>query len=400
MSASTPLSYWLATGPRLDTPPDLPDCAQVVVLGGGVFGVSAALFLARAGADVLVLEQRCLSGGATGRNAGIVAPGTTQNYLTLGETAGWDTARQVWQFTEDSSALLKRVLVEEGIEAEQRVEGAHSVAMTPTEVETQQRTMDRLATDGFDLAWLDRNALQDHVGLPLPPAFLGSRFNPRGMLVHSARLVVGLAQAAQRYGAQLRQGVRVLSVAEGRVETDRGTVHADHVVLATNAYTGRLVPALDGVIVPTRGQMRSTVPLPGRVFRGSWSANEGGEYWQQTLDGSWVLGGMRRRAADAEVGYLADDLNPVVQAALDQFAAEHFPDLASAPVSHRWAGSMGFTPDGRPLIGPLRADLWMLAGCTGHGMPFATEAGRQIAGWICRGQPDRDMTPFAPGRFL
>ena len=400
MPDSSPPSYWLATGPRLDTPATLPKRAQVVVLGGGVFGVSAALFLARTGANVLVLEQRRLSGGATGRNAGIVAPGTTQSYLTLGETAGWDTARQVWQFTEDSAALLKRVLAEEGVQAEQRVEGAHTVAMTPAEVETQQRTIERLAADGFELAWLDRDALQAHVGLPLPPAFLGARFHPRGMILHSARLVVGLAQAAQRYGAELRQGVRVLSIGAGKVETDQGTVRADHIVLATNAYTGRLIPALASVIIPTRGQMRSTVPLPQRVFRGSWSANEGGEYWQQTLDGSWTLGGMRRRAADAEVGYLTDDLNGVVQAALDAFAGQHFPDLAAAPVSHRWAGSMGFTPDQRPLIGPLRPGLWIAAGCSGHGMPFATEAGRQIAGWIRHGQPDRDMTPFDPHRFL
>ena len=234
----------------------------------------------------------------------------------------------------------------------------------------------------------------------LPPAFLGARFNPRGMILHSARLVVGLAQAAQGYGAQIRQGVRVLRVRDGLVETNQGAVQADHVVLATNAYTGSLVPALASVIVPTRGQMRSTAPLPQRVFRGSWSANEGGEYWQQTLDGSWVLGGMRRRAADAEVGYLADDLNATVQGALDAFVAQHFPDLASAPVSHRWAGSMGFTPDQRPLIGPLGPGLWILAGCSGHGMPFATEAGRQVASWICQGQPDRAMAPFDPQRFL
>ena len=399
MTHSTSLSYWLATGPCLDTSAPLPDRAQVVVLGGGIFGISAALFLARAGADVLLLEERRLSGGATGRNAGIVAPGTTQSYLTLGETAGWDTARQVWQFTEDSADLLKQVLLDEKIEAEQRVEGAYSVAMTPAEVETHQGAVERLAGDGFELAWLDRAALQAHVGLPLPPAFLGARFNPRGVILHSARLVVGLAQAAQRYGAQLRQGVRVLGIGKGQVETDQGAVRTDHIVLATNAYTGRLVPALASVIIPTRGQMRATIPLPQRVFQGSWSANEGGEYWQQTLDGSWVLGGMRRRAADAEVGYLADDLNSVVQAALDSFVAEHFPNLASAPVSHRWAGSMGFTPDQRPLIGPFAGGLWLAGGCSGHGMPFATEAGRQIALWICQGQPDRDMAPFDPQRF-
>src|SRR5215216_246623 len=104
MNSTAPLSYWLDTADGFETPADLPTRAQVVIVGGGVFGVSAALFLARAGADVLLLDQRRLSGGATGRNAGIVSPATTENYLDASERLGRDGARLVWQFTEDSAA--------------------------------------------------------------------------------------------------------------------------------------------------------------------------------------------------------------------------------------------------------------------------------------------------------
>lgn len=399
MVMDEPLSYWLTTIPRLKTPGPLPTRAQVVVVGGGIMGVSIAYWLARSGAHTLLLERGGLASGATGRNAGIVSPGTTENYLTTCATLGDQAGKAIWQFTEDSAALLKRLVLEERLEVDYRNEGSHALALTIEEEATQQRTIDRLEQDGFDLEWLDRAALQDRVGLPLPPDIRGARFNPRGAVAHSGRLVQALAQAAIRHGATIRQGVTVEGLGDQTVATQHGVVQADHIILALNAYTGVLLPELSSIITPVRGQMRATQPLPMRVFPGAWSANAGGEYWQQTTNGSFVLGGMRRRASDQDKGYTHSQLNPVVQAALDEFVAHYFPSLASTPVTHRWAGIMGFTPDATPLIGPLRPGVWIAGGCTGHGMPFTTEAGRQLAHWICRGAPDRDMSPFDPGRF-
>ncbi len=362
-------------------------------------GASIALFLARAGANVLLIERGTLAGGATGRNAGIVSPGTTESYLRTIEARGHATARAIWQYTEDSAALLKRTLSEEGIDGGYRPEGSYAIALSEDDENRYAEAIDRLARDGFETHWLNAGDLQARVGVSLPPSVRGARFNPRGAVVHSGRLVRGLADAAARHGATVRTGVTVTGVGPGLVETDAGNVAAEHIVLATNAWTGTLVPSLAQVIEPVRGQMRATAPLPRRVFPGAWSANDGGEYWQQTADGAWVLGGMRRVAADADRPYTENHLRPEVQAALDDFVGENFPELADASVAYRWAGIMGFTPDSSPLIGPLSPRVWVAAGCTGHGMPFTTETGRVLAEWICRGQPDRDMSPFDPRRF-
>ncbi|MFN8481494.1 MAG: FAD-dependent oxidoreductase [Anaerolineae bacterium] len=393
------ISYWLDTAGDLARGGALPRRAGVVVVGAGVMGASVALFLARGGADVVLVERGTLAGGATGRNAGIVSPGTTESYLATIEARGHAAARAIWQYTEDSAALLLRTLVEEGIDGGYRPEGSYAVALSEDDETRHRATIEALARDGFDTQWLDTDALQARVGVALPQAFRGARFNPRGAVVHSGRLVRGLADAAARHGATVRTGVAVQEVRQGVVVTDGGAVAADHIVLATNAWSGALAPRLTRVIEPVRGQMRATVPLPQRVFPGAWSANDGGEYWQQTADGAWVLGGMRRVAADADRPYTENHLRPEVQAALDDFVSQHFPGLAAAPVAYRWAGIMGFTPDSSPLIGPLSAGLWIAAGCTGHGMPYTTETGRVLAEWICRGQPDRDMAPFDPSRF-
>ena len=399
MSQAEPLSYWLATADEFETPTALPGRAQVVVVGGGVFGVSTAFFLAQAGADVLLLESGRLAGGATGRNAGIVHPSTTQDYREAIAQWGHTTARVMWQFTEDSAALLRQVIAEEDIEAHYRVEGGYSLALSLEEAEQRQATIDQLAHDGIPMLWLDRDALQARVAFPLTDAVQGARFNPRGAVVHSARLVVGLARTARQYGAWIRQNTTVTAVRRGEVETRHGVVKADHIVLCTNAWTGALLPGVGEVIRPVRGQMLATAPLDRRVFPGAWSANGGMEYWQQAWDNSLIIGGMRRAAPDLDVGYTSAHLRPEVQAALDQFVESFFPGLINVPITHRWAGIMGFTPDGAPLIGPLGEGVWLNAGCTGHGMPFATEAGRQIARWIVAGEPERDMRPFDPRRF-
>lgn len=394
-----PLSYWLATTPAFDADAPLPDRAQVVVVGGGVFGACVTLHLARAGADVLLVERGDLASGATGRNAGILSPGTTEDYGATREQLGADAARAVWAFTEDGAAGLRALLTDEGIDADFRAEGSYTAALSAEGGAAQRATVEQLARDGFGLDWLDRDALQARVGVPLAPAWRGARFNPRGGVLHSGKLVRGLAQAAVRRGAQVAQDVAVADVRGGMVRTDHGDIQADEVVLTTNAYTGRVYPGLAGVIEPVRGQIRATVPLAERAFPGAWSANAGGEYWQQTADGAWVLGGMRRVAADAERGYTSNAVRQEVQRALDDFVAAHFPALVDAPVAYRWGGVMGFTPDSNPLIGPLERGLWVAAGCTGHGMPFAAEAGRQMALWLCGGSPDRDMSPFDPARF-
>ena len=399
MNEIEPTSYWLATAGDLTVSGELPRRTGVVVVGAGVMGASIALFLARAGADVVLLERGTLAGGATGRNAGIVSPGTTESYLQTIAARGHAAARAIWQYTEDSAALLKRTLAEEGIDGGYRPEGSYAVALSEDDAGRQHALIDALARDGFETQWLDADALQARVGVALPAAVRGARFNPRGAVVHSGRLVHGLAAAAARHGAAVRTGVAVTAARQGSVATEAGSVVTEHIVLATNAWTGALAPGLARVIEPVRGQMRATAPLPNRVFPGAWSANDGGEYWQQTADGAWVLGGMRRVAADADRPYTDNGLRAEVQAALDGFVDAYFPALAPAPVAYRWAGIMGFTPDSSPLIGPLAPGLWIAAGCTGHGMPFTTETGRVLAQWICRGQPDRDMAPFDPARF-
>jgi gamma-glutamylputrescine oxidase len=122
-------------------------------------------------------------------------------------------------------------------------------------------------------------------------------------------------------------------------------------------------------------------------------SDHGYRYWRQLQTGEILVGGYRDRAIDEEVGYeLAT--TPAIQGHLDR----HLAGLGvTAKVTHRWAGTMGFTPDALPLVGRLRPGLLICAGYTGHGMAFAHLCARSLVDNLLGGPPLPKW--LDPGRF-
>jgi glycine/D-amino acid oxidase-like deaminating enzyme len=151
-------------------------------------------------------------------------------------------------------------------------------------------------------------------------------------------------------------------------------VSADAVVVATNAELATLLPDLGARVTPVRGQVMATEPLALGLLRGAWSVNEGYEYAQQLSDGTVVAGGMRWTAPDREVGISEAEVNPEIQARIDQWLATLL--SRDVPVARRWAGIMAFTDDRLPFVGhvPETERLLVAAAFNGHGVPAAPMA--------------------------
>jgi glycine/D-amino acid oxidase-like deaminating enzyme len=209
------------------------------------------------------------------------------------------------------------------------------------------------------------------------------------------RLCRGIARIS---GAAIRTGfaVRALEPTGDRVRlvAEAGTVVAERVVVALNAYAGSLLPQLAGEIRPVRGQMLATAP-GGRDLDGVWYVNEGYEYVRQLGDGTVVAGGCRWMAREIEVGAV-ETPTATVQGAIERFLAEAFPRFAGRPVRRRWAGIMGFTADGLPRIGELPGLPGVLyaAGFNGHGMSLGFATGRYLARRTM-GETDAPLFPAA-----
>jgi len=381
-----PPSYWHVTGtPIAAEALDWPATAEVVVVGGGLLGVSCVYWLARAGIAAVLIERATIAGGATGRNGGIVVAGAAEAYPALIRRVGHDLARAIWSMTLQSQALLREVLAAEAIDCDYREPGSLSLALDETQLAAMARTAALLQADGFVAGLLDRSQTQARIATPLG-AISGGFFIPTGGLLHSARLIQGLARAARRYGARIYETTAVRRLARDgaglRVQTARGTVRAGAVIVATNAWTDRLVPELAGVVTPVRGQMLAYAPV-APLFTTGMAANvtPTGEYWQQTRDGTILLGGCRAAAVDGDVSVRDAQPTALVQAALEQVFPLLFPALGDLRVVQRWAGLMAFTPDYLPIADrvPGLAHAWVVGGFSGHGMPFGMRLGQLLA---------------------
>jgi len=174
-------------------------------------------------------------------------------------------------------------------------------------------------------------------------------------------------------------------------------------VLATNAYTPALLPELPaGAIVPARGQILVTQPLPP-ILPLPFGTNFDKEYGRQTPSGQILCGGYRRLDEDEGLGHEEERVSPAVLAGIARCLTDLFPALGRGGVNvvRTWAGIMGFTADGLPLIGRFEATpgLTLAAGFNGGGFSWSAIVGQVIADLLAGNDPGFDLAPFAPDRF-
>ena len=370
--------YWLEeeapplVSRRLSARPD------VVVIGGGVTGCACALALARAGLGVRLHEARRIAGGASGRNGGFALRGAAMPFDVACDALGVAGAVALWRLSE---RFLDR-LEELAGDAFRRT-GSVRLAADEREGEELRGEYGALRAQGFAVEWIDE------LDAPLAGRFPAALRHPCDGSLHPARWVRRLASLAAEAGAEIREESPVSSLPD---------VDADAVVLATDGYTRGLLPSLDAVVRPTRGQVIATEPLPRRLFDCPHYARRGYDYWQQTADGRLVVGGWRDASLETE--YTAEEsTTEVVQERIEAFVREL---LGDAPrITHRWAGIFGMTPDLLPLAGrvPGRADVWVACGYSGHGNVLGLACGELVAEAIA-GAPGGELRLFEPGRLL
>jgi gamma-glutamylputrescine oxidase len=351
---------------------------EVAIVGAGITGCSCALTLARAGVAVRVHDARGVAEGASGRNGGFALRGGAMSYAHAREWLGADRAAEYWAWTE---RYLEN-MAELGGDALRRV-GSLRLAADEDEREELEIELNALREDGFAAEWRDR--LPGRVGERFPAAI----FHPPDASIQPARFGRGLAAAAVEAGAEIREHDRV---------TDLASVAAETVVVATDGYPSGLLGELEGLIIPTRGQMIATEPLSERLFDCPHYGRHGFDYWQQTPSGSVLAGGFRDVSLDGE--FTAEETTTrTIQGALDEFVA----DIVGRPVAvtHRWAGIFGLVPDLLPVVGrvPGAERVWVAGGYSGHGNVLGFACGDAVARAIV-GDVDPLLKLFEPRRLL
>ena len=347
----------------------------MVVVGGGITGCSAALALAEAGLRVRLHDAREIAGGASGRNGGFALRGGASPYDVTIETIGREQAKRLWRLTEEALDRL------EGLAGDAlRRTGSLRLAADDEERDALAVEFEALRADGFAADWVDD---------PLGGRFRAAIFHPADAALQPARWVRRLAVMAAEAGVEIREHSRVQSLAD---------LDAERVLVATDGYPSGLLGPIEGLIVPTRGQMIATEPLPERIFECPHYGRHGLDYWQQTPDGRILAGGFRDWALESE--FTADErTTPQIQGALESFVAE----LVGRPVTvtHRWAGIFGLVLDFLPVVGrvPGEERVWVAGGYSGHGNVLGLLCGELVAQAML-GRDAPELAWFDPARLL
>jgi len=348
---------------------------DVEIVGAGITGISAALTFAEAGRRVRLHDARGVAGGASGRNGGFALRGGAMPYDRAREWLGAERAAEYWQLTEQHLDRLA------GLAGDAlRRTGSLRLAADEEERDELRVEFEALGEDGFEAEWRT-----DVVRGRFPAAI----FHPADAAIQPARLVRRLALRAADAGVEIVENHRVQLVDE---------LEAEQVLVATDGYPSGLLGELEGLIVPTRGQMIATEPISELLFECPHYGRHGFDYWQQTPDGRILAGGFRDFALDSE--FTADEVTtPTIQAALESFVA----NLVGRPVevTHRWAGIFGMVFDFLPVVGrvPYSDRVWVAGGYSGHGNVLGFLCGDLVAEAML-GEPHPLLGMFDPARLL
>jgi len=369
-TAST-VPVWLdEPGPRL-TPLASEIDLEVLIVGGGIAGISLAHALAEQGGAVGLLEAGAIGGAASGRNAGFLTLSPPEPYRELVALWGRDGARAMLQLGRRSHERVRTLVRTLDIACDYRPSGSMRLARTPDEAEDLRASLADLHADGF-------RVLESPVSAAVPAEaaqhFAAAFVTGEDGEIHPVRYLNGLAMHAVRRGARIypHTPLRTARWSGGLWEarTPEGVARARTLVIAANAYAPLLCPRLAPLIAARRGQMLATAPLEREVASRPTLAHWGYQYWRQLPDRRLVIGGWRDTQLDTEVGY-EEMPTESIQQAIERGLAELVPE--GAAIERRWAGIMGFARDGRPLVGWLDPEhhVAIAAGFTGHGLSMA-----------------------------
>ena len=383
--------------------------AKVVVIGGGVVGVSALYHLAKKGwgDNVVLLEKSELTSGSTWHAAGLL-PLFNMSY-------------SVGQIHKYSVELYKNLEQETGQTVGFSQVGNLRLAMNDDRMDEYYQYAATAKTIGVDVRFLTPAEIAKLWPLCDIDGLVGGIFHPEDGYIQPADLTQALAKGARARGATIYRNTAVLGIEQGSsgawvVHTDKGDVTCDHVVAATGNYarqTGAMV-GLDVPVIPVEHQYIVTEPHPELVSRKAQGLPELGvlresdsSWYLREENGGFILGPYEKGAPAcyvdgpdprAEYELFQEDIErlaPHIEAAMARV-----PAFGEVGMKQVYNGAIAYTPDGNPIVGPAWDidNFWLSEGHS-FGITAAGGAGWQLAEWIVEGEPTIDMLGVEPRRF-
>jgi gamma-glutamylputrescine oxidase len=405
--ADVPQGYYAASANPTSPRPGLSGTikADVCVIGAGFTGLSAALHLAQMGTKVVVVEVDTVGYAASGRNGGQIHTGHRKSQEELETWLGKVHARDLWDLCEESKALVRSNVQMHGIACDLKpglVLAAHKTsAIAPLAQETEYLARHY---NYNAMRMMDKAETVQQLGTEAYPA---ARYDTGGGHLHPLNYARGLAAAAEKAGAQIFEHSRALAIDEDRaganVRCANGLVTADHVLLATDAFTGDIAPQLAKYIGHVESFVSATEPL-GEELNAKVLACDAAvadtrhvlDYYRKSADGRMLYAGRE------SYWTMPKDIAAVVRPRM----LSVFPNLRDVKTEYAWSGSVGITATRMPHLGRLSKRTLFAYGYSGQGVALANIGGKLMAE-AALGQTERfdvfarvPATPFPGGPLL
>ena len=376
--------WWEAARPPENRDVELPARSEVVVIGAGYTGLSAALTLTRAGREVLVLDAENPGAAASSRNAGYFGYELRTSLSTLIERFGRTTALEIARTGLDAFAYSKNLVESEQIQCDLSDVGRLVCAYRPSHYKSMARESELTKQAlGIESHMLNPSELREQLGTDV---YHGAKLLVSSYAMHPGKYLCGLLERVQSAGVTIAGNTPVTALdAPGKeVITTRGKVSAQHIIVATNAYTSDFVPGLKRCLIPIGARIISTEVLGEDLMRSVFPV------YRVAIDTRKLYRAFRPSPDGKRVLFAGRSVGSPMDAernakSLRKSMIDVFPMLRDAPISHSWGGYVGFTFDNLPHLGEKDGIHYAL-GFNGAGSTMGPFLGHKIAMKIIGGE--------------
>lgn len=369
--------WWEAAEPQPADGGSLPEKADVVVVGGGYAGMGAAIPLARASRDVIILERDRPGDGASSRNGGLTSGNIRWSYSELKAKFGADAAKAFYLEGIAARTDLKNFIETEKLDCDFQLTGRFTAAMRPEILESMKREAEIMQQElGIECEIVERSDQYDEIGSDLYHG--GIRRTDMGG-VHPAKMHREFRKVAENSGVKIWGDTGVTDITRNgalfTITTPKGKITANHVIVATNGYTDAGLPWLRRRLVPVISEMIATEPLSPNLMKTLMprqqmhsETRQLGHYYRPSPDGTQILLGGRRY----------DSNKDAARERLRRNLVEIFPELEDKGLSHHWFGFVAFPVDQLPKL-TVHDGVIYATGFCGSGTVWARWMGQKAA---------------------
>lgn len=399
-------SYYAASANDKQIRPALEEAlsADVCIIGAGFTGLSTALHLAEAGFKVVVLEGSRIGFGASGRNGGQIVHSYSRDMDFIQRHYGDNTANEMGKMAFEGGRIIRRLVDDYSIKCDLKNGGIFAACNAKQFDELESKKALWEAHGHKELQLLSATELQARVGTD---RYTGGLIDHSGGHFHPLNLVLGEAAAFESLGGKIYEASAVTRVEEGekvRLHTANGSVSANFVVVAGNAYLGGLIPQLAAKSMPCGTQVITTAPLSEAQQRELLPQDNCVEDCNYLLD-YFRLSGDGRLIYGGGVTYGAREPSKIESLIVPKML-KTFPQLKGVKVDYAWTGNFLLTLMRLPQFGRIGQNIYYAQGYSGHGITSTHLAGKVLSDAI-QGQAERfdvfaglPQYPFPGGRAL